>query len=111
MNYRLFSMSLILLVCGCATTQQMDAIETAADQQLFQGLDSNTRFSLTFPGTHSGAYEAVDHLNFTLDNGTSKQKNVSAVLVKPRKTGRWEVLTILVKENGQWVNLLKTNTK
>jgi hypothetical protein len=103
--------ALVLLMSGCATSQKIDAIKNASDQERFQGIDDKTRFSISFPRTHSGPYESVDQLNFTIDDGISKQRNVSAVLVKPHKTGIWKVLTMMIEENGQWVHLLRTNTK
>lgn len=111
MSCRLYFVALVLLMSGCAMSQKIDAIKHAADQEIFQGIDDKTAISISFPRTHSGPYESVDQLNFTIDGGTSKQKNVSAVLVKPHKTGIWEVLTMMIEENGQWIHLLRTNTK
>ncbi len=111
MSCRLCFVSLVLLMSGCAMSQKIDAIKNATDQERFQCIDDKTRFSISFPRTHSGPYEAVDQLNFTIDGGTSKQRDGCAILVKPHKTGVWEVLTLMVEENAQWINLLKTNTK
>ncbi|MEE9346369.1 MAG: hypothetical protein V3U88_12255 [Methylococcales bacterium] len=111
MSCRRYFVALVLLMSGCATSQKIDAIKNAADQERFQGIDDKTLFSISFPRAHSDSYDAVDKLNFVIDSCTSKQRNGCAVLVKPHKTGVWEVLTMMLEENAQWIYLSKTNTK
>ena len=99
----------ILYLSGCAITHQADAVRTAADRSEFEGLDENSRFSISLPGTHSGPYESIDQLNFRIEKGKYKDKNASAIIGKSRKTGTWEVLMVMIDENRKWVKLPKAD--
>ena len=109
MSYRKLPVLLVILLSGCAMSSQMDSIRKVADQKQFQGIDKNTQFSVSFPSAHSGPYKSVDQLNFIIEEGEHKGKNASALLVKSQKTGEWEVFSVMVEEDGRWVNLLKTD--
>lgn len=105
MSYRIFFILGILLISGCALPKKIDSIQKAADANEFQGIDGETKFSISFPNTHSGPYESVDQINFTIEG----EKNASALVAKLPETGTWEVLTIMVEEDGQWITIPRSD--
>lgn len=97
----------LVFLAGCNMAPKVHAVRNASDNGLFQGLDKNTRLSMSYPGAHSGPYGSLDQLNFNIEDGRHQGKKASAIVGKSRKTGAWEVLMILVKEDAQWVSLPK----
>lgn len=105
MNVRLVLIIILVLLSGCATPRQVSAISKAAALNRFQGIDDKTTFSVSFPSTHSGPYQSVDLFNFTIEEGDHQGKNSSAILVKPKGTGEWEVFAIFLQQDEKWVKL------
>jgi len=101
-------LTVVLSQSGCAISSKIDAVNTAADQKKFEGIDKNTRFSISLPASHSGPYTSIDQLNFNIEEGEYKGKNASALMGKSRKTETWEVLMIMIDENGKWITLPKS---
>lgn len=95
----------VFYLSGCAIAPKADAVRTAADRSEYKGLDENTKFSVSLPSLHSGPYESIEQLNFRIDEGEYKDKNASAIIGKSRSAGIWEVLMIMVDENGRWIKL------
>ncbi|VAW87767.1 hypothetical protein MNBD_GAMMA16-237 [hydrothermal vent metagenome] len=98
----------VLSQSGCAISSKIDAVNIAADQKKFEGIDQNTRFSISLPASHSGPYASIDQLNFNIEEGKYKGKNASALMGKSKKTETWEVLIIMIDEDGKWVTLPKS---
>ncbi|VAX01738.1 hypothetical protein MNBD_GAMMA19-218, partial [hydrothermal vent metagenome] len=98
-------LAVVLSQSGCAISSKIDAVNTAADQKKFEGIDKNTQFSISFPASHSGPYASIDQLNFNIEEGKYKGTNASALIGKSRKTETWEVLIIMIDENGKWITL------
>jgi len=78
-----------LYLSGCAIAPRGDAIRTAVDQGLFEGLDKNSRFSISIPAPHSGPYRSVEQFNFIIEEGSIKIKMRVPLLgnLKPQKNG------------------------
>ena len=102
-------LTVILSLSGCAIAPKVDAVRTAVDRSAFKGLDKNSKFSISFPSSHSGRYDSIDQLNFKIEGGKYKGNNASALVVKSKDSKVWEVLMVMVEENGKWVNLPKTD--
>ena len=98
---------IIFSLSGCAIAPKADAIRKVADQNVFKNIDKDTKFSISLPSPHSGPYSSVDQLNFKIEEGKYKGVNASAFVGKSRKTEEWEVLVVMIEENGEWINLLK----
>jgi len=109
MNFKLrvCFLTMLIFISSCATSAQMGAIRKEVNKNKLEGVDGKTKFGLSYPSSHSGAYESVDILNFTVSSGKFKGKNASALLGKSHKTGNWEVLRIMIESNGIWVSLSK----
>ncbi len=107
MKSRALIFMVVFFLSGCAIAPKADAVRKAADQNEFKNLDKDSKFSISLPGPHSGPYSSVDQLNFKIEEGKHKGKNASAFIAKSRKTGAWEVLMIMVEENGEWARLPK----
>jgi len=99
----------VLSLSGCAVAPKGDAIRTAADQGLFEGLDKNSRFSISIPAPHSGPYGSVEQFNFKIEEGKYKDKDASAIIGKSKNTEKWDVLLVMINESGKWIKLSKTN--
>lgn len=99
----------VLFLSGCAIAPKGGAIRTAADRNVFEGLDKNSTFSISFPSPHSGPYESIDQFNFKIEEGKYKNKNASAIIGKSRKTEKWEVLIVMINESGEWIQLSKAD--
>jgi len=99
----------ILSLSACAIAPKGEAIRTAADQGLFEGLDKNSSFSISIPTPHSGPYGSVEQFNFKIEEGKYKDKDASAIIAKSADTEKWDVLLIMVNEGGKWIKLTKTN--
>ena len=93
------------LAAGCAAPAQTRAIRAAADSGLIQGLDNATQFSFGVPNAHSGAYSSIGRFNATIEEGARKGQHATFVLGKSRATRQWEVLRVLVEEDGHWKSL------
>ena len=103
-----FILLIVILQTGCAMAPKVHAVRHAADHNRFKGLDSNTRLAVSIPGAHSGPYGSVDQFNFTVQQGEYKDKNASAIMGRSRKTGEWEVLILMIDQDGQWISVPKT---
>ncbi len=90
------------LATGCAAPAQTRAIRAAADSGLIQGLDKSSTFAFGVPNYHSGAYCSVGKFNAKIEEGPHKDQNATFVLAKSRATRQWEVIRVLVDDNGQW---------
>jgi len=99
----------VFYLSGCAIAPKGDAIRTAADRSVFEGLDKFSKFSISFPSPHSGPYGSIDQFSFKIEEGKYKDKNASAIIGESRKTGAWEVLVVMINENGKWIKLPKTD--
>jgi len=100
---------IVLLQTGCAMAPKVHAIRSAADDSRFQGMDNNTRLAVSIPSAHSGPYGSIDQFNFTIQEGRYKDQNASAIMGKSRRTGEWEVLMMMVDQNGKWISLTKSD--
>jgi len=107
MNKRTIIFIVALYLSGCAIAPKGQAIRTAADENQFKGIDSHSRFSVSLPATHKGPYKSIDQLNFKIEEGMHKGKKASAILGKSRVTDEWEVLVLIINENGKWIKLPK----
>jgi len=104
-----FVFMIVIIQSGCAIAPKGEAIRAAADGNVFEGLDKNSKLSISIPSPHSGAFDSVDQLNFQIDKGKSNERNASAILGKSQETGDWEVISIMINENGKWTKLIKEN--
>ena len=102
-------LTILLSLSGCAIAPKGDAIRTAADRSAFEGLDKNSKFSISLPSPHSGPYGSIDQFNFKIEEGKYKDKDASAIIGKSRKTEKWEVLMVMINESGEWIKLSKTD--
>lgn len=93
------------LAAGCAAPAQTRAIRAAADSGLIQGLDKTSTFAFGVPNYHSGAYSSVGKFNAKIEEGPHKDQNATFVLAKSRATRQWEVIRVLVEDDGQWTPL------
>lgn len=93
------------LAAGCAAPAQTRAIRAAADSGLIQGLDNTSTFAFGVPNYHSGAYGSVGKFNAKIEEGPHKDQNATFVLAQSRATRQWEVIRVLVEENGHWTPL------
>jgi len=109
MNKITIVLMVIFYLSGCAIVPKGQAIRTAADENQFEGLNKNSKFSVSLPSTHSGPFRSIDQLNFKIEGGPNEGKNASAIIGKSRSTGTWEVLVIMINENGKWLKLSKLN--
>ncbi|MDO6528241.1 hypothetical protein Q4519_21535 [Motilimonas sp. 1_MG-2023] len=107
MKTLVFIVSLVLLQTGCSIVPQSEAIQVAFERGEYEGVNKDSGFYVTVPAAHSGPYSSVDLFNFQSGDEKFKDKEMSAVLGKSRKTGEWEVLIILTKVDGAWVALPK----
>ncbi len=107
MKKLIFIASVALLQFGCATVPQSNAIQSAVEWGSYDGINKDSEFYVTVPASHSGPYSSVSSFNFQMRDGKFKEKDVSAILGKSRKTGEWEVLMLLTKKDGHWAVLPK----
>ncbi len=101
--------AILFYLSGCAIAPKSDAVRTAADRSEFEGLNKDSKFSISMPSTHSGPYGSIDQLNFSIEEGKYKGKNASAIIAQSKSTETWEVLMILINENDRWIKLPKTD--
>jgi len=53
-------LAVILSQSGCAISSKIDAVNTAADQKKFEGIDKNTQFSfLSLPHTQGPIHQST----------------------------------------------------
>ena len=97
--------AILALSSGCTIMPKGDALHKAANQETFKGLDKNTKFSYSVPNDHSGPYSSIDQFNVIIDEGLYKDKNASAFIGKSRRTKKWEVFSVMMEENGNWIKL------
>lgn len=107
-KFILFIMAVFYL-SGCSIAPKADAVRSAVDQGEFKGLDKYSKFSISLPSSHSGPYAEIDQLNFKIDEGMYKDKNASAILGKSEGTEEWDVLMIMVDNDGKWIELPNTD--
>ena len=93
------------LAAGCAAPAQTRAIRSAADSGLIQDLNETSQFAFSVPNAHSGAFSSIGRFNATIEKGPRQGQPVTFVLGQSRATRQWEVLRVLVQENGQWKTL------
>lgn len=107
MKSLVFIVSIVLLQAGCAIVPQSEAIQVAFERGEYEGINKDSKFYVSVPASHSGPYSSVDLFNFQSGDEKFKDKEMSAILGKSRKTGEWEALIILIKVDGSWVALPK----
>ncbi len=107
MKKLIFIICAALLQFGCAIAPQSKAVQSAIEQGEYEGVSKDSKFYVTVPASHSGPYSSVDLFNFQVGDGKLEDKDMSAVLAKSNKTGKWKVLKLLTKVNGHWVELPK----
>jgi hypothetical protein len=102
--------AVVLLSCGCALKDKVNAIRTTADAEQIAGMDNDTQFSwginLSVPAvlsdTHPGPYCSIDDFNVKVHTGKYTGQNATFFLGKSRETGTWEVFSVMVKKEGKW---------
>lgn len=102
-----FILTVTLLQAACAVVPQSGAIQTAAERGEYAGINTDSKFSVMFPASHSGPFSSVDVLNFQVETGKSGERDMSAIMGKSLKIGEWEVLMLFTKKDGQWVEMKK----
>ena len=88
-----------------AGVEGIKEIRTTADSGLIQGLDNTSTFAFGVPNYHSGAYGSVGKFNAKIEEGPHKDQNATFVLAQSRATRQWEVIRVLVEDNGHWTPL------
>ena len=99
-----------VFLTGCATTDKVDAIRKARDSGLIQGMDKDAQMSyvlgMGIPNgvseTHPGPYRSIDQMNVKVHTGLYAGKNATFFLGKSRKTGEWEVFSLMIQKDKAW---------
>lgn len=92
---------------------QISAMEKAAKQELFDGIDKDTKFSISLPRSHNGQFSSIEQLDFVIQTGKYKNSNASAIVAKVHSSQIWHVLDVYVQQGELWLKIpkLSKNTR
>lgn len=99
--------SLTVLQASCSLAPKISALEEVQNEKIFKGFDTDTRGSYSFPEYHNGPFLSIEQFNFKISAGLYKGLYATAIMAKSREQEKWQVLKILVKKDGFWIELPK----
>lgn len=100
--------AIVVILTSCATPQKMNAIREAIEAGRVLSMSKETRleYTLGFPsgmsGSHPGPYRSLDSVNAKVITGEYAGKNATFLLGESRETLEWELLSVLIQEEGKW---------
>lgn len=96
MTRPMLAMAAAVALAGCAQQAGLTADRAAVDGGRYDGLDKGTGQPVK-SRAQAGRNAPIAQVHFEIDHGALEGKEASAILLRSRETGRWEVVTITVR--------------